>query len=98
MCRAGHHARRRGGVSDPAAAGRLIDPHRRLYSETCTGDREGVMFYALGFERVGVVMGDLYFIDPDPLPGQEGAERGVRLEVRLLEAALFRGRVVDPAG
>jgi hypothetical protein len=33
------------------------------------------MFYAVGFERVGVVMGDLYFLDPDPLPGQEGAER-----------------------
>jgi hypothetical protein len=32
-------------------------------------------------------MGDLYFIDPDPLPGQDGAERGVRLEVRLLEPA-----------
>lgn len=44
------------------------------------------MIYAFGFERVGVVMGDLYFIDPDPLSGQEGAERGVRLEIRLLES------------
>jgi hypothetical protein len=41
------------------------------------------MFYVFGFERVGVVMSDLYFVDPAPLPGQEGAERGVRLEVRL---------------
>jgi hypothetical protein len=51
------------------------------------------MFYAFGFERVGVVMGDLYFIDPDPLPGQEGAERGVRLEVRLLEPGELKGSI-----
>jgi len=41
------------------------------------------MLYAFGFERVGVVACDLFFVDPDPSPGQEGAERGVRLEVRL---------------
>ncbi|MGH3687120.1 MAG: hypothetical protein ACRDRE_18155 [Pseudonocardiaceae bacterium] len=51
------------------------------------------MFYAFGFERVGVVMSDLYFIDPDPLPGQEGAERGVRLEVRLLEPGALKGSI-----
>jgi hypothetical protein len=51
------------------------------------------MFYAFGFERVGVVMGDLYHIDPDPLPGQEGAERGVRLEVRLLEPGELKGSI-----
>ncbi|MBV8540815.1 MAG: hypothetical protein JO063_08285 [Pseudonocardiales bacterium] len=51
------------------------------------------MFYAFGFERVGVVMGDLYFVDPDPLPGQEGAEHGVRLEVRLLEPGELRGSI-----
>jgi hypothetical protein len=43
------------------------------------------MLYAFGFQRVGVVVSDLYFVDPDPNPGQEGAERGVRLEVRLFE-------------
>ncbi len=42
------------------------------------------MLYAFGFETVGVVVGDLYFVDPDPLPGQESPERGVRIEVRLL--------------
>ena len=42
------------------------------------------MLYVFGFERTGVAVGDLYFADPDPPPGQEGAERGVRLEVRLL--------------
>ncbi|MGH3779476.1 MAG: hypothetical protein ACRDRO_02310 [Pseudonocardiaceae bacterium] len=51
------------------------------------------MFYAFGFERVSVVMSDLYFIDPDPQPGQEGAERGVRLEVRLLEPGELRGSI-----
>ncbi|MBO0731528.1 MAG: hypothetical protein J2P57_19880, partial [Acidimicrobiaceae bacterium] len=43
------------------------------------------MLYAFGFERIGVVVSDLFFVDPDPSPGQEGAERGVRLEVRLLD-------------
>ena len=51
------------------------------------------MLYAWGFERVGVVAGDLYFIDPDPSPGQEGAERGVRLEVRLLERPPLTGSI-----
>ena len=51
------------------------------------------MLYAWGFERVGVVAGDLYFIDPDPAPGQEGAERGVRLEVRLLERPPLTGTI-----
>lgn len=43
------------------------------------------MLYLFGFDRVGVVLGDLYFVDPEPGPGQEGPEHGVRLEVRLLE-------------
>src|SRR4051812_8769675 len=51
------------------------------------------MLYAFGFERVAVVMADLYFVDPDPGPGQEGAERGVRLEVRLLDRGELRGSV-----
>jgi hypothetical protein len=59
----------------------------------CGETEEGVMFYAFGFERVGVVMGDLYFVDPDPLPGQEGAERGVRLEVRLVEPGELKGSI-----
>ncbi len=51
------------------------------------------MLYVFGFERVAVVMGDLYFVDPDPLPGQEGAERGVRLEMRLLEPGELKGSI-----
>jgi hypothetical protein len=45
------------------------------------------MLYVFGFERVGVVLGDIYFLDPNPLPGQEGAEHGVRLEVRFLDSS-----------
>lgn len=51
------------------------------------------MLYAFGFERVGVVVGDLYFVDPRPRPGQEGAERGVRLELRMLEPGDLRGSI-----
>jgi hypothetical protein len=45
------------------------------------------------FDRVGVVLGDLYFVDPNPAPGQEGAERGVRVEVRVLEAQAHDGSI-----
>jgi hypothetical protein len=51
------------------------------------------MLYAFGFERIGVVLGDLYFVDPNPTPGQEGAERGVRLEVRLLDRGKLKGSI-----
>ena len=51
------------------------------------------MLYAFGFERIAVVMGDLYFLDPRPGAGQEGAERGVRLELRLLERGQLRGSI-----
>lgn len=51
------------------------------------------MLYAFGFERVGVVVGDLYFVDPAPGQGQEGAEHGVRLELRLLERGALRGSI-----
>ena len=43
------------------------------------------MLHVVAFERVGVVLGDIYFVDPEPEAGQEGAEHGVRLEVRLME-------------
>jgi len=49
------------------------------------------MLYAFGFDRVGVVLSDLYFVDPNPIKGQEGAERGVRLEVRMFERGELKG-------
>lgn len=51
------------------------------------------MLYAFGFERVGVLVGDLYFVNPCPEAGQEGAERGARLEVRMLEKADLKGSI-----
>ena len=51
------------------------------------------MLYMFGFQHIGVVVSDLYFVDPEPDEGQEGAERGVRLEVRLLEAGSVDGSI-----
>ena len=51
------------------------------------------MLQAFAFERVGVVVGDLYFLDPDPPPGQEGAEHGVRLELRVFDRGEPKGTI-----
>ncbi len=51
------------------------------------------MLYAFGFERVGVLVSDLYFVDPRPAKGQEGAERGVRLELRVLDRGALKGSI-----
>jgi hypothetical protein len=51
------------------------------------------VLYAFGFDEVGVVVGDLYIVDPDPLPGQAGPERGVRVEVRELQRRPLEGGI-----
>jgi hypothetical protein len=51
------------------------------------------VLYAFGFERVGVVVGDLYFADPNPGKGQEGPEHGVRVELRVLGRGELKGSV-----
>lgn len=51
------------------------------------------MLQAFAFERVGVVVGDLYFLDPDPSPGQEGPEHGVRLELRVFDRGEIKGTI-----
>ena len=51
------------------------------------------MLQAFVFDRVGVVVGDLYFLDPDPHPGQEGAEHGVRLELRVFDRGELKGTI-----
>lgn len=51
------------------------------------------MLQVFGFERIGVVVGDLYFLDPRPTPGEEGAEQGVRLEVRFLDRGELKGSI-----
>ena len=37
------------------------------------------------FGSLGVTVEDIYFLEPNPDPGEEGPERGVRVEVRLIE-------------
>ena len=51
------------------------------------------MLYAFGFERVGVLAGDLYFVDPHPHEGQEGAEHGVRVELRVFGRGALKGSI-----
>jgi hypothetical protein len=51
------------------------------------------MLLAFGFDTLGVVVGDMYFVDPAPLKGQETPERGVRLELRLVDRAEPRGSI-----
>jgi hypothetical protein len=51
------------------------------------------MLAAFGFENLGAVVGDMYFIDPSPLAGQETPERGVRLELRLIDRAEPQGSI-----
>lgn len=51
------------------------------------------MLQVFGFDRIGVVLGDIYFIDPNPAKGQEGPERGVRLEVRMLQPGELTGSI-----
>src|SRR5258708_20703931 len=51
------------------------------------------MLYTFGFEQIGVLVCDLYFVDPSPARGQEGAEQGVRLELRSLEHGDLNGSI-----
>ncbi len=51
------------------------------------------MLQAFVCEKVGVVVGDLYFLDPEPRPGQEGAEHGVRLELRAFDRGDLKGSI-----
>lgn len=51
------------------------------------------MLQVFGFDRIGVVVGDIYFLDPAPAGGQEGAEHGVRVEVRMLEPGELSGSI-----
>ena len=51
------------------------------------------MLQAFVFEKVGVVVGDIYFLDPYPDPGQEGPEHGVRLELRAFDRGKPKGSI-----
>ena len=67
-------------------------PERIVLCQEMTRQEEALL-YAFGFERIGVLVSDLYFVDPRPGPGQEGAERGVRLEVRMLGQGELKGSI-----
>ena len=49
------------------------------------------MLYTFGFDRIGVLLSDVYIADPAPDHGGEGAEHGVRLELRMLERGELQG-------
>jgi hypothetical protein len=51
------------------------------------------MLQVFAFDKIGVVLSDLYFVDPNPGKGQEGPERGVRLEVRILSQGDLHGSI-----
>lgn len=51
------------------------------------------MLWTLAFDRLGVAISDLYFVDPNAAPGSEGAERGVRLELRRFHRDELLGSV-----
>jgi hypothetical protein len=51
------------------------------------------MLQVFAFDKIGVVLSDLYFVDPNPRKGQEGPERGVRLEVRVLSQGDLNGSI-----
>src|SRR5215469_10875366 len=56
-------------------------------------ERDPSVLYVFGFDRIGVVVGDLYFVDPRPGKGQEGPEHGVRLELRVLAPGELKGSI-----
>ncbi len=51
------------------------------------------MLWSLAFDRLGVVMSDLYFVDPSIDQGEAGAERGIRIELRMFERDELKGSV-----
>ena len=51
------------------------------------------MLQAFVCEKVGVVVGDIYFLDPHPGKGQEGPEHGVRVELRVVDRGELKGSI-----
>jgi hypothetical protein len=51
------------------------------------------VLWSIAFDHLGVVVSDIYFVDPDPGDGQEGAERGVRLELRRFDRDPLKGSI-----
>jgi hypothetical protein len=51
------------------------------------------MMLSFGFDKVAVTVEDIYFLDPVQKADNEGPERGVRVELRLLERFPHQGSV-----
>ena len=51
------------------------------------------MLYTFGFDQIGVLLSDLYIVDPKPIKGQESPEHGVRLELRVLDREELKGSI-----
>lgn len=51
------------------------------------------MLHVFGLDSTAVVVGDVFFVDPHPARGLEGAESGVRVELRRLTRLPLRGSV-----
>src|SRR3984957_8159775 len=51
------------------------------------------MLYLYGFEQICVLASDVFFVDPSPADEQEGAESGVRVEIRQLERLPLRASI-----
>jgi hypothetical protein len=51
------------------------------------------MLSSFSFDKIAVTIEDIYFLDPVQKPGNEGPERGVRVELRLLERFPHQGSV-----
>ena len=51
------------------------------------------MLWSIAFDHLGVVVSDIYFVDPNPGDGQDGAERGVRLELRHFYRDPLKGSI-----
>jgi len=51
------------------------------------------MLQLFAFDSVGIAVGDIYFEDPEPAEGQDGLERGVRLELRRVSQLEHSGSI-----
>ena len=51
------------------------------------------MYCTFGFGSLAVTAEALYFVDPNPAQGQEGPERGVRVELRIVSPLPHRGTI-----
>jgi hypothetical protein len=51
------------------------------------------MLSSVSFDKIAVTIEDIYFLDPVQKPDNEGPERGVRVELRLLDRLPHQGSV-----